>query len=429
MTQNFYEKAKQKDREWSPILGSYASSFDQSNGINYFAGNSLGLMPNGFRKKLLKHADIWQTEQHNGHFKEDGTKSDRPWWKYQEKLVPTASELLGASPNAKYPEVALFNTLSVNNRNLIETFCTYLRDTSNGAEIPTIISIKTNFPSDDVGLKYALRVVFGKKYKLVEVNPITGYGLYDFDKLIEIIENEPNVIMGFFPGLCYITGQRFPIQRITEALHKRDAIAGFDLAHSMGNYQLNLHNENVDFATFCGYKYLCGGPGAVGGIFVHEKWFDVPEFLYVSGWFGVHEKDRFNFNPESYRPAPGAWGFLQSNDQVFNTLGVEAYFELVEKHGKDNIFKKNEEISTFMYECLSSIPKVNIITPKPYSERGCQILFKAHMFKVDYVLGALKKRNFCEKRGGDAIRVAPLAYNKFSQVWEFAEDLHSCLQV
>lgn len=421
---NHKAAASLNDDKWSPILGGYSASFCQNKKRSYWAGNSLGLQPEGFTEKNDRHAKIWLEKEHDGHFEEDGTSTDRPWWKYQEKLVRTGSKLLGARYDVKCPEVAFFNTLSTNNRNLIETFAMYVRDDPKNAKIiPTIVTIKTNFPSDDVGLKYALKVVFGSgKFKLLEIMPDKN-GIYDFQKMVAIIETQPNVIMGFFPGLCYVTGQRFPIKEITTALHKVGAIAGFDLAHSVGNYQLNLHDDGADFATFPGYKYLNGGPGAVGGIFVHSRWFRKKSFDYVSGWFGVYEKDRFKFDPKNYRPAPGAWGFIQSNDQIFNMLGVEANFDLIDKYGKNNLFQKNKEISTYLYECLKCIPGICIITPEPFAQRGCQVLFKVKGMDMNEVHRKLLPRDFCEMRGKDAIRVAPVAYNSFAQVWKFSNHL------
>lgn len=428
---NLGAKAAEADKRWEETLGEYVKSFHKKKKVNYFAGNSLGLHPKRFKHNLLKHANIWKKEQHNGHFYEDGTMYDRPWWRYQEKHVSTAASLLGAHCHEQCPEVALFGTLSANNKLLVEIFAVHIRDTLR-VKNPTIVTIKTNFPSDDVGLKHALKTVFGNSYKLVEIPPTNANGLYEFDAMVRQINREENVAMGFFPGLCYTTGQRFPIAKLTEALHAKGAIAGFDLAHSMGNYQLHLHNDGVDFATFCGYKYLNGGPGSVGGIFVHEKWFSKDGFKnhtdYVSGWFGVHMDDRFRFNPNNYRPAPGAWGFLQSNDQIFNMQGVEAYFELVKEYGKANIFKKQKELSQFMQRCLSVIPRVEIITPRQFNERGSQTSFYVPGINTKTLVEDINRMgNFCEQRG-NFIRVTPVAYNTFNEVWKFCKCLNTLVK-
>ena len=63
------------------------------------------------------------------------------------------------------------------------------------------------------------------------------------------------------------------MQTITTAGRKAGAVVGFDLAHAAGNIELKMHDWGVDFAAWCSpYKYLNGGPGAVGG----------PLYMYVS---------------------------------------------------------------------------------------------------------------------------------------------------
>lgn len=69
----------------------------------------------------------------------------------------------------------------------------------------------------------------------------------------------------------YYTGQAFPIPLITAAAHAQGCLVGWDLAHAIGNVPLALHKDDVDFAVWCSYKYLNAGPGAIAGLFVHER--------------------------------------------------------------------------------------------------------------------------------------------------------------
>lgn len=417
------EKAKDLDKKWEPILGGYNREFHQNTERDYFSGNSLGLQPSGFLEKLRHHANIWKYKQHDGHFECDG-EHDRPWWKYEEKSASIIADLAGSYQH----EVAICNSLSTNNRNVLESCLMYIRDhlRKETTSTPTFISVQENFPSDFVGLRYSLAVVFGDNYKLIEV-PSEPNGSHNFMRIIETIKQNSGISLGFFPSLCFITGQRFPIKQITAALHEIGALSGFDLAHSLGNHELELHKDEVDFATFCSYKYLCGGPGGVGGLYAHEKLLARAGFKTVSGWFGIHPDDRFRFNPSTYRPAEGARSFIQSNAPIFNMLGLEAYCDLVQKYGKSTIGEKHREISTFMHDCLSTIPGIQIITPQKWEDRGCQISFSSIGKERDSVYQELLKKSFCEERGQNVIRVAPVGYNRFEQCAKFASYLHEII--
>lgn len=414
---NLASVAERLDMNRNPKIVEYANKF--CNSSNYFAGNSLGLVPEGVDERLQLHHDIWKEEKHDSHFYIDGKNVKFAWWEKHKQLLKTASKLLGCKNSKRCPEVAIGNGgLSVVNRLVIEDICKYIRDTTYEAgPLPVFMTIKSNFPSDDVGLKYALATVFGKHFQLIEFEPINKKtGLYDFDKLIQVIKESTNLKMGFFPGLCFSSGQKFPIERITEALHSVKAVAGFDLAHSVGNYPLHLHNWKVDFATFCNYKYNNSGPGAIAGFYVHEKWFSKPEFNPVSGWFGILAKDRFKFNPDNFRPAPGAERMILSNYPIFSMLPIEVSFETIDECGIHNMFNYHKKLSDFTYECLSRIPGIQIITPR--NEHGCQISFTTKNIKQ--LFDHIQKENFCERRGRYIIRVAPVAYNSFQDVYNLA---------
>ena len=84
--------------------------------------------------------------------------------------------------------------------------------------------------------------------------------------------------------------------------------AGWQLAHSAGNVPLALHDWDVDFAMWCTYKYLCGGPGSIAQIFVNDRHGSDPSVPRLSGWFGNALSTRFRM-AETFDPAPGADGW------------------------------------------------------------------------------------------------------------------------
>jgi len=50
-------------------------------------------------------------------------------------------------------------------------------------------------------------------------------------------------------GVQFRTGQAFDLARIVNAAHRAGCIAGVDLAHSIGNMPLALHEYDADFAS------------------------------------------------------------------------------------------------------------------------------------------------------------------------------------
>ena len=92
-------------------------------------------------------------------------------------------------------------------------------------------------------------------------------------------------------GVNYFTGQVFDMQKKSKAGHKIGANVGFDLAHAAGNI-LKTNEWNVDFATWCSYKYLNSGPGGVSGYFIHERHVSNENIPRFAGWWGHNKEDR-----------------------------------------------------------------------------------------------------------------------------------------
>ena len=167
---------------------------------------------------------------------------------------------------------------------------------------------------------------------LIELAPRAGeetLRIEDIEAKIEELGSELALVL--WPGVQYRTGQAFDCARIARAAQAQGAIAGFDLAHAIGNLPLQLHDWDVDFAVWCSYKYLNAGPGAIGGCFVHERHFgNAPSRL--SGWWGHEPQTRFQMAPE-FRAAPGAAGWAVSNPPIFSAAPLLASLEMFRAAG------------------------------------------------------------------------------------------------
>jgi len=225
----------------------------------YFCGNSLGLQPKHLSAAIETELKSWRELAVGGYF--GGTN---PWLNYQEKLLPALSHIMGAGTH----ELTIMNSLTVNLHLLMLSF--YKPD----AKRFRILMEAGAFPSD----QYAVETLV-KHYGLdpeaciIEIQPEPGKKTLSTDQILAVMETHAEslsmLIMG---GMNYYTGQLFDMKAISAKAHQIGAIAGFDLAHVAGNIPTQLHDWDVDFAVWCSYKYLNAGPGAVGGVFIHERW-------------------------------------------------------------------------------------------------------------------------------------------------------------
>ena len=139
---------------------------------------------------------------------------------------------------------------------------------------------------------------------MVLINPTPPHSTITTSQILSTIgEHASSTALIVLPGIQYYTGQCLDIKTITAHAHSRNILIGWDLAHAVGNVELSLHDWDVDFAVWCTYKYVNSGPGAIAGLFIHEKHGRVDVEAAndgreafrprLSGWWGGDKKIRF----------------------------------------------------------------------------------------------------------------------------------------
>ena len=382
--------------------------------VLYFAGNSLGLQPKAVRTTIEEEMTDWAEQGVEGHF-----HARRPWYSYHELLRDAAAQLVGTLPG----EVVLMNSLTVNLHLMMVSF---YRPAPGRYKI---LIEEPCFPSDLYAVKSQLRAHgFNPDAALIAVKPRAGEHTIREEDIETVIEREGQqialVLMG---GVNFVTGQAFDMARITAAGHAQDCIVGFDLAHAAGNIPLRLHDWNVDFAVWCNYKYLNGGPGAVGACFVHErhgKNLDLPRF---AGWWGNDPATRFRMQlNEDFMPREGADGWQVSNPPILALAPVKASYDNFDEVGMGALRDKSIRLTIYLEFLLQGIrsPRFEVITPRDPSQRGCQLSLLFREGARD-VLNSLHDAGIiCDFREPNIIRVAPVPlYNSFHDVWRFAQIL------
>ena len=382
----------------------------QQNGQEYiyFCGNSLGLQPKKTKEFINQEIKDWANLGVEGHL-----NAKNPWLPYHEFLSESYARLVGAEKH----EVVAMNTLTVNLHLMMVSF---YRPTLNKHKI---IIESDAFPSDIYAVESQIRFHgFDIAQSLIKLHPREGEAALRTEDIIEVLKKEGDkVALIMLGGVNYYTGQIFDFQEITELSQNKGIKVGFDLAHAVGNINLELNKWNIDYAVWCSYKYLNSGPGSVGGVFVHEKHHnsDLPRFC---GWWGHNKSDRFEM-PNSFSPINTVEGWQLSNPPILSLAAVRASLSIFDEVGMQKLLVKSKKLISYLRFLLGNIKtdRVDIITPL---NSGCQLSIRVKNGNKDLFTRITSKGVVADWREPDVIRIAPVPlYNSFEDVFMFYEIL------
>jgi kynureninase len=395
--------AKYRERFHFPKLG------DGSDCV-YLCGHSLGLQPKTVRESVEQELKDWELLGVEGHF-----RARNPWMPYHRLLTEQTARLVGANP----PEVVVMNSLTVNLHLLMVSF--YRPSTHRHK----ILIEGSAFPSDQYALKSQIRFHgFDPSSSLMELTPQAGESVIREEDFLALIQSEgDSIALILLGGVNYASGQAFDMAAITKAGHAHGCIVGFDLAHAAGNLPLALHDWDVDFAVWCSYKYLNGGPGCIGGCFVHQRhsqdW-NLPRF---AGWWGHDERTRFQMDPE-FRPMAGADGWQLSNPSILAMAALRASMDIFDEAGMGRLRTKSIALTGYLEFLLNqySSSKLEIITPRAPERRGAQLSIRIAQAGRAVCERLTNEGVVCDWREPDILRVTPVPlYNSFQDVHRFVQ--------
>ncbi|TVR81520.1 MAG: kynureninase [Chitinophagaceae bacterium] len=405
---NFAEEADKKDELKSFREQFYIPKIQQKDAL-YFCGNSLGLQPKTVDIHLQQELKDWKELGVEGHF-----EAKNPWFYYHHFLTPGLTELLGA----KKSEVAAMNALSVNLHLLMVSFY------NPGKNKFKVLTDTPIFPSDRFAIQ-SQADFHGYENALLEVDISNCNGSEANEKIIQnILKHKDELALILLSGVNYYSGHYYDHKKISEVASANNITFGLDLAHAIGNVPLKLNEWDVDFATWCSYKYLNSGPGGCSGIFVHEKHHENNQLKRFNGWWGTDEETRFKMEKQ-FVPQKGAGAWQLSNAPVLSMAAQKASLEIFQKAGILKLRKKSEQLTAYMAFIITETErkfsgKFNLITPPEKESRGCQLSILAKD-RGREIFDEMKKGGLiADWREPDVIRLAPVPlYNSFSDVYQF----------
>ncbi|PWT84418.1 MAG: kynureninase [Proteobacteria bacterium] len=378
----------------------------------YFCTHSLGLLPKAAQSFVDQEIRRWADLGVDGHF-----QGDPPWYIYQESMRPVLAGLIGARPS----EVILMNGLTVNLHLMLETFY------RPSAERPAILLDAPPFPSDLYAVKSQLaRHGHDPSRTLRMIRPRPGEDSVRIEDIEEWLETHGHeVATVVWNPVNFLTGQFLDVPRLVAAARRQGCVVGLDLAHAAGNVPLALHDWGVDFAVWCNYKYLCGGPGALAGCFVHETHGKKTSLPRLAGWWGNDPSLRFRMQLEpEFQARPGADGWQISNPPVLAMAPLRASLAVFDEAGLPNLRQRSQKLTGYLEYLLDRLPhhRIEVMTPRDPERRGCQLSLRVRDGAREMLKALADEGVVADFRELDVIRLAPAPlYNTFREVWSLAQ--------
>ncbi|WP_121821536.1 kynureninase [Halostella salina] len=394
--------AERRD-EADPIAG-FAERFHVPDEQIYMDGNSLGPLSDDAERTLDRVVDEWRERGIEG-----WTEGEQPWFHYGEHLGDRLAPLVGARED----EVVVANSTTVNVHTLVGTFL-------DAADGDAVIVNELDFPTDHYAIRAQLRQCdLDPDEKLVVVESRDGRTIAAEDVVAAMDERDDAGVV-FMPSVLYRSGQLLDVERITRAAHDRGLLAGFDLAHSVGVVPHDLSAVGVDFATWCSYKYLNAGPGAIAGLYVNERHFG--ETPALAGWWGHEKETQFDLNM-TYTPADSAGAWQTGTVPMLSAAPLEGSLDVIHDAGIDAVREKSLELTDYLIELVDdelAAYGYGVGTPREHDRRGGHVALEHD--DAERISLALRDRGVVvDYRPPNVVRVCPSPlYTSFRDVYDAA---------
>lgn len=378
----------------------------------YLCGHALGPQPVAAADAVAVELDRWARLGMAGYF-------DEPlaWASYHEWLTEPLAELAGAYGD----EVVASGSQTANLHQMLVSFFR-----PNGRRRRIVVE-KGAIPADRHAAASQLTLHgLSAVDDLVELAPRRD-ALRHEDDLEDYLERYgDSVALVLWPGVHHVSGQVFDLARIARAAHRAGARVGFNLAQAIGNVELDLHQTGPDFAVWCSYRHLNGGPGAIAGIFVHRRHarFEGPR---LAGWWGQEAATRFHLAPD-YRPMRGAPGWQLSTPPILSAAPLRGALELFSDAGGMGPLRRASldltgHLARRVGERLDD--RIDIVTPLEPQRRGSQLSLRvlAGRKATHELLERLEGHGvICDWCQPDIVRASPAPlYNTEEDVERFVD--------
>lgn len=406
LSQTYAKQLDEKD-----VLKVYREEFYVTPETIYMDGNSLGLMSKRAETSLERIKESWKKYGIDG-----WTKGENPWFYFADLLAKKSTALIGAQKE----EVMITGSTTSNIHQIVASFF------QPKGKRTKILADELNFPSDIYALQSQLRLHGLEPEKhLVQVKSNDGQTLKEEDIIAAMTEKVAFILL---PSVLYRSGQILDMERLTQAAHERGILIAFDLCHSIGAIPHQLAKWGVDFAVWCTYKYLNGGPGSVAGLYVNKKHLAAKPGL--AGWFSSDKEKQFDME-HTLTEAADAGAFQMGTPHMLSAAPLLGSLDMFQEIGVEKVRHHSLAKTEYMVDLIDSELSefaFTMASPRDAESRGGHV-FLVHK-EAARICKALKASGVIpDFRAPNGIRLAPIAlYNTFEEIWQTVQLLKTIMK-
>ena len=368
----------------------------------YLNGNSLGARP---RAALDRAQETIIDEWGAGLTR---SWNDAGWFSMPGRLGDRLAPMIGARPG----EVVVTDTTSIN---LFKALAAALRMQEANAHRRVIVTERANFPTD-IYMAQGLADWLDRGYTVrLADSP---------DELPGAIDDSTAVLM--LTHVNYRTGYQHDMACLNALARASGVLTIWDLAHSAGAVEIDLHGTGADLAVGCTYKYLNGGPGSPAFVWVPEKHqaaFSQP----LTGWWS--HAAPFAMAP-GYTAASGIGRALCGTQPMVSLALVECGLAVYEHTSMAAVRAKSLALSDLFIELVETrcaAHPLELLTPRAHARRGSHVSF-THRHGYAVMRALIERGVIGDYREPYIMRfgLTPL-YTRFTDVWDAVETLRQIL--
>jgi kynureninase len=318
--------------------------FELPKGVIYLDGNSLGPLPKsaiGRVTEMMMHE--WGQMLITGW--------NKAGWMQQPVDI---GNRLGRMIGAEKDHVVVGDTLSIK---VYQALASALDMRPNRK---VILADSGNFPSDLYMAEGLIRSL-SQGHELRIVSP---------EDIVDHISKD--VAVTLITEIDYRTGRMHDMAEITARAHAAEALTIWDLAHSIGAIEVNVAKAGADFAVGCTYKYLNGGPGSPGFIYVAPRHSEAAQPA-LSGWLGHAAPFAFEQN---YRAGPAIERMRVGTPGVIASASLESALDIWDMVNMTDVRAASMELSDLFIKTVdATCPMMKLASPRDATARGSQVSF------------------------------------------------------